>query len=51
MLPYCYEQLALQQAALEDVGEDEWMARNLREPPAESAPARRLPVAAEAAGF
>ena len=32
MLPYCYEQLAKQRAALADLGEAEWLRRNLREP-------------------
>jgi radical SAM superfamily enzyme YgiQ (UPF0313 family) len=31
MLPYCYEQLALQIKAIEDLGEEEWLARNLAE--------------------
>jgi radical SAM superfamily enzyme YgiQ (UPF0313 family) len=35
MLPYCYEQLEKQTRALEELGEDGWLARNLREPNAE----------------
>lgn len=36
MLPYCYEQLRLQQAELEKEGEATWLARNLREIPDEA---------------
>jgi radical SAM superfamily enzyme YgiQ (UPF0313 family) len=50
MLPYCYEQLRLQQAELEEQGEEQWLERNLREPPPDSArvPSRQLPIVAEA---
>lgn len=32
MLPYCYEQLAKQQAAIRELGEEKWLENNLREP-------------------
>jgi radical SAM superfamily enzyme YgiQ (UPF0313 family) len=49
MLPYCYEQLRLQQAELEEEGEEKWLERNLCEPPPDSAkaPLRQLPMVAE----
>ncbi len=43
MLPYCYEKLAEQEAALEAEGEAAWLARKLREPD-ERRGASRLPV-------
>jgi radical SAM superfamily enzyme YgiQ (UPF0313 family) len=44
MLPYCYEQLRLQQAELADEGEEAWLLRNLREPSTDSdSPPRRTP--------
>jgi radical SAM superfamily enzyme YgiQ (UPF0313 family) len=53
MLPYCYEQLELQQAKIRELGEEEWLARNLAEPEAEcpaagtSAPEAVLAAAAQ----
>jgi hypothetical protein len=46
MLPYCYEQLGLQQAELEKEGEASWLERNLRELQPDDARARfrQLPV-------
>lgn len=32
MLPYCYEKLAEQQQKLRDMGQEAWLAENLREP-------------------
>ena len=46
MLPYCYEQLDLQQRELERDGEAKWLERNLRELPAPSADAPPEPIAA-----
>ncbi len=47
MLPYCYEQLALQQAEIARLGEASWLAKNL--PPPRAAPPRvGLPVVAQA---
>jgi radical SAM superfamily enzyme YgiQ (UPF0313 family) len=43
MLPYCYEQLALQIKAIEELGEEEWLARNLAEPDA-ACPAAHVPA-------
>jgi hypothetical protein len=50
MLPYCYEQLRMQQAELEDEGEEQWLERNLREPRPDSGrvPSPKLPALAEA---
>jgi hypothetical protein len=49
MLPYCYEQLRLQQAELEQEGEEKWLEQNLREPQPDAAraPSRQLPVVVE----
>ncbi len=33
MLPYCYEQLALQRKELDDLGEEAWLAKKLGAPP------------------
>ena len=44
MLPYCYEQLRLQQAELEMEGEQAWLERNLREPVAADARASAPPL-------
>lgn len=47
MLPYCYEKLAEQQAALAEHGEEHWLAKNLREPEPRSG-SKSLPVVAQA---
>lgn len=47
MLPYCYEKLAEQEAALAKHGEERWLEQNLCEPEKQARP-RSLPVFAEA---
>jgi len=48
MLPYCYEKLAEQEAALAEQGEEAWLAKNLREP-TPRAGSKALPMCAPSA--